>query len=124
MNTGTIVLIVILVILAAAIIALIFLGKKAQKKQAEQRRKDRFMHIGNVSPQQAEIIRMFYDEGDITLQAKDIAGRFGVSRVAAKGYLDALAGKGILERIKLDGRTHGFIKSKNFNELTSLDTAD
>ena len=30
----------------------------------------------------------------------------------------------VLERIKLDGRTHGFIKSKNFNELTSLDTVD
>ena len=93
------------------------LRRYLRKKQAEQRRKDRFMHIGDVSPKQAEIIRMFYDEGDITLQAKDIAIRFGVSRVAAKGYLDGLVKRGILERIKLDGRTQGYIRSDNFNEL-------
>lgn len=93
-----------------------------KKKQEEQRRKDRFMHIGDVSPQQAEIIRMFYDEGDITIQAKDIAARFGVSRVAAKGYLDGLAIRGILKKIKLDGRTQGFIRSDNFDELISTTT--
>lgn len=37
MNTGTIVLIVILVILVAGLIALYFFGKKAEKKQAEQK---------------------------------------------------------------------------------------
>ena len=100
------------------------LRRYLKKKQTEQRRKDRFMHIGNVSPQQAEIIRMFYDEGDITLQAKDIAIRFSVSRVAAKGYLDGLANKGILERIRLDGRTQGYIKSVKFDELTTLSTTD
>lgn len=95
-----------------------------KKKQAEQRRTDRFMHLGNISPQQAEIIRMFYDEGDITLKAKDIAARFGVSRVAAKGYLDGLSRKGILKKIQLDGRTHGFIKSDKFDELTSINTVN
>lgn len=93
------------------------LRRYLKKKQAEQRRKDRFMHIGDVSPQQAEIIRMFYDEGDMTLQAKDIAIRFGVSRVAAKGYLDGLVKRGILERIKLDGRTQGYIRSVDFDDL-------
>lgn len=37
MNTGTIVLIVILVVLVAGLIALYFFGKKAEKKQAEQK---------------------------------------------------------------------------------------
>ena len=40
-----------------------------------------------------------------------------MSRVAAKGYLDGLVKRGILERIKLDGRTQGYIRSDNFNEL-------
>lgn len=100
------------------------LKRYLQKKQAEQRRKDRFMHIGGVSPQQAEIIRMFYDEGDVTLQAKDIANRFNVSRVAAKGYLDALTNKGFLTKIRLDGRSQGYIKSDSFDTLTALSTDD
>lgn len=37
MSTGTIVLIVILVVLIAALIALYFFGKKAEKRQAEQK---------------------------------------------------------------------------------------
>ncbi len=37
MKTGTIVFIIILVILVAIIVALYFLGKRAQKKQAEQK---------------------------------------------------------------------------------------
>lgn len=37
MKTGTIVLIVILVVLVAVLIALYFFGKKAEKKQAEQK---------------------------------------------------------------------------------------
>lgn len=96
------------------------LRRYLKKKQAEQRRTNRFLRIGDVSPQQAEIIRMFYDEGDITLQAKDVAFRFGVSRVAAKGYLDSLAAKGILEKIRLDGRSQGYVKSSEFDALTTL----
>lgn len=75
------------------------------------------MDTNTVSHQQAEIIRMFYDEGDITLQPKDIASRFGVSRVAAKGYLDGLANRGFLKRIRLDGRTQGYVRSDNFDML-------
>lgn len=100
------------------------LRRYLKKKQAEQLRADRFLHIGDVSPQQAEIIRMFYDKADLTLQSKEIAARFGVSRVAAKGYLDSLTNKGFLNRIRLDGRTQGYIRSENFNELTSLNTGD
>ncbi len=94
------------------------LRRYLKKKQVEQHRAYRFMQIGDVSPQQAEIIRLFDDEGDITLQAKDVASRFGVSRVTAKGYLDALASKGILNKIRLDGRTQGYIKSPDFDKLT------
>lgn len=96
------------------------LKRYLQKKQAEQRRTNRFMHIGDISPQQAEIIRMVYDGGDITLQAKDIMGRFSVSRVTAKGYLDGLVKKGILNKIRLDGRSHAYIKSENFDSITSI----
>lgn len=95
------------------------LRRYLQKKQTEQRRADRFMHIGDISPQQAEIIRMYYDQGDITIQAKDLIDRFGVSRVTAKGYLDDLVQKGYLDKIKLDGRTQAYVRSQDFNIKTS-----
>lgn len=88
------------------------------KKQAETRRAGRYLHIEGITARQAEIIRMYADAGDITLQAKDIAGQFGVSRVSAKNYLDGLADKGILTRIQLDGRTRGYIKSERIDEIT------
>lgn len=93
------------------------LKRYLQKKQSERKRADRFMHLNGISHQQSEIIRMFYDEGDITLQAKDIAVRFGVSRVTAKSYLDGLTTKGILKRLQPDGRTHAYARSENFDEI-------
>ena len=59
------------------------LKRYLQKKQAERKRADRFMHLDGISHQQSEIIRIFYDEGDTTLEAKDIALLFRVSRVTA-----------------------------------------
>lgn len=88
-----------------------------QKKQAERKRADRFMHLDGISPEQSEIIRMFYDNGDIALQAKQIAERFAVSRVTAKAYLEGLVAKDILKRIHPDGRTHAYIRSANFEAI-------
>lgn len=93
------------------------LRKYLQKKQAERKRADRFMHLDGISHQQSEIIRIFYDEGDITLEAKDVAMRFRVSRVTAKSYLDGLVFKGILKRIQPDGRTHAYVRSDNFEHI-------
>ena len=93
------------------------LKRYLQKKQAERKRADRFMHLDGISHLQSEIIRIFYDGGDITLQAKDIAVRFGVSRVTAKSYLDGLVAKGILKRLQPNGRTHAYARSENFDEI-------
>ena len=67
---------------------------------------------------------MFYDGGDITLQAKDIVGRFAVTRITAKGYLDGLVKKGILDRIQLDGRTQGYVRSEKFEVITQSKQGD
>jgi predicted HTH transcriptional regulator len=75
------------------------------------------MHLDGISSQQSEIIRMYYDEGDITLEAKDIAIRFNVSRVTAKAYLDGLVGRGLLKRLKPNGRTHAYVKSEEFDNI-------
>ena len=93
------------------------LKRYLQKKQAERKRADRFMHLDGISHQQSEIVRMFYDDGDTTLQAKDVAVRLGVSRVTAKSYLDGLVTKGILKRLQPDGRTHAYARSENFDEI-------
>ncbi len=93
------------------------LKKYLLKKQAERKRADRFMHLDGISAQQSEIIRMYYDEGDITLEAKDIAIRFNVSRVTAKAYLDGLVRRGLLKRLKPNGRTHAYIRSEEFNNI-------
>ena len=57
--------------------------------------------------------------GDITLEAKDIVPKFGVSRYTAKTYLDGLVEKGLLSRIQLNGRTHAYVRSDNFDTLIS-----
>ena len=91
-----------------------------QKKQSERRRADYFMHIDGISQQQADIIRIFYEEGNITLQSKDVAARFRVSRVTAKAYLDGLAERGILTKIRPNGRTQAYVRSDNFEQLTKI----
>lgn len=96
------------------------LKKYLQKKQLERKRAERFMRIDGISEAQSEIIRMYYDEGEIHLEAKDVAARFKVSRVTAKSYLDGLVEKGILSKIRPDGRTHAYIRSAEFDALTSL----
>ena len=93
------------------------LKKYLQKKQAERKRADRFMHLDGISRQQAEIIRRFHDEGDISLEAKEVAAHFHVSRVTAKSYLDGLVAKNLLKRIQPDGRTHAYIRSENFDHI-------
>lgn len=95
------------------------LKKYLQKKQAERKRADRFMHLDGISAQQAEIIRIYYDEGDITLEAKDVAGRLNVSRVTAKSYLDGLVERGLLRRINPNGRTHAYIRAAEFDAITN-----
>lgn len=94
------------------------LKKYLQKKQAERKRADRFMHLDGISSQQSEIIRMYYDEGDITLEAKDVALRLNVSRVTAKSYLDGLVTRGLLKRLKPNGRTHAYVRSEEFDNIT------
>ena len=98
------------------------LKRYLQKKQAERKRADRFMLLDGITHQQSEIIRIYYDEGDITLEAKDIAIRFGVSRVTAKSYLDGLVSKGILKRLQPDGRTHAYARSENFEDIIRKST--
>ena len=99
-----------------------FNGLKAylQKKQSERKKAARFMHLDGVSTAQSEIIRMFYDEGDIHLESKDVARRFKVSRVTAKSYLDGLVEKGILNRKRLDGRTYAYVRSENFDVIINI----
>ncbi len=96
------------------------LKKYLQKKQAERKRADRFMLLDGISSQQSEIIRIYYDEGDITLEAKDIANRFNVSRVTAKAYLDGLVGRGLLKRLKPNGRTHAYVRAEEFDDIIKL----
>lgn len=96
------------------------LKRYLQKKQSERKRADRFMHLDGISHQQSEIIRIFYDERDITLEAKDIALRFRVSRVTAKSYLDGLVSKGILKRLQPNGRTHAYARSDDFDEIIRM----
>lgn len=93
------------------------LRKYLEKKQGEHKQAEQFMRLGGLSRQQAEIIRIYNDNSNATLEAKDIAARFGVSRVTAKAYLDALVAKGILRRINLDGRTHAYVRSENFYSI-------
>lgn len=88
------------------------------RKQKEKRKSERLLHLGNITPRQAEILNRFVDNSDLVLTSVDVIGMFGVSPKTAKSDLRDLTEKGYLSEISLNKRTKGYVRSSDFSTLT------
>lgn len=62
---------------------------------------------------------MCLDNPDIVLVSTDISGKFRVTHNTAKSDLKNLTQKGYLDEISLNGRTKGYIRSSNFEQMVN-----
>ena len=75
------------------------------------------MHLGNITERQSQILSMCIENPDIVLVSTDIVGKFGVTPSTAKSDLKKLTEKGYLNEISLNGRTKGYIRPVNFDQM-------
>lgn len=90
------------------------------RKNKEKKKAERLLHLGNITPRQAEIINRFIENSDEVATSADIIRRHGVSPGTAKSDLKDLSRKGYLTEISLNGKTKGYIRSTRFHDLIQM----
>lgn len=93
------------------------LRKYLTRKYKEKAKSEKLLHLGNITPRQAEILNKFIDNPDMVATAVDLMRRLGVSQGTAKSDLKDLTAKGYLDEIKLNGKAKGYIRGENFQML-------
>ncbi|MDE6695630.1 MAG: Fic family protein [Muribaculaceae bacterium] len=93
------------------------LQKYLIKKYQEKKKSERLLHLGNITPRQAEILNRFIENPDEIMSSVDVMSRFGVSSGTAKSDLKDLTQKQFLKEISLNGRTKGYIRNDSFQEM-------
>ncbi len=93
------------------------LQKYLIKKYQEKKKAERLLHLGNITPRQAEILNRYIENPDEVLSSVDVMNRFGISSGTAKSDLRDLTNKHFLKEIALNGRTKGYVRSDNFQEM-------
>ncbi len=96
------------------------LRKYLLRKNKEKRKAERLLHLGNITLRQAGILNRFIDNPDDVITSVELVNNLGVSHGTAKSDLKDLTQKGYLTEIALDGKTKGYIRSNDFNELTKI----
>ncbi len=87
------------------------------RKHKEKKKSERLLHLGNITPRQADILNRFIDNSDLLMTSTDITSRFGVSPKTAKSDLFDLTVKGYLSEIALNKKTKGYVRSLDFQRL-------
>lgn len=95
------------------------LSRYIKRKNNEKKKAERLLHLGNITARQSEILSLCIENPDIVLVSTDIVGKFGVTPNTAKSDLRKLTEKGYLDEISLNGRTKGYIRSSDFEQMVS-----
>lgn len=93
------------------------LSRYIKLKNNEKKKAEKLLHLGNITERQSQILSLCIENPDIVLVSTDIVGRFGVTPNTAKSDLRKLTEKGYLNEISLNGRTKGYVRSENFEQL-------
>lgn len=93
------------------------LSQYIKRKNKEKKKSEKLLHLGNITERESQILSMYIENPDIVLISTDIVGRFGVTPNTAKSDLKKLTQKDYLREISMNGRTKGYIRSDNFEEL-------
>ncbi|MGM9845472.1 MAG: Fic family protein [Muribaculaceae bacterium] len=95
------------------------LSRYTKRKNSEKKKSEKLLHLGNITARQAEILSLCLENPDIVIVSNDIVGKFRVTHNTAKSDLRNLTEKGYMSEISLNGRTKGYIRSSNFDEMVS-----
>lgn len=93
------------------------LSRYIKRKNNEKKKAEKLLHLGNITERQSQILSLCMENPDIVLISTDIVGKFGVTPNTAKSDLRKLTEKGYLREISLNGRTKGYVRSDNFEQL-------
>lgn len=93
------------------------LSRYIKRKNIEKKKAEKLLHLGNITERQSQILSLCIENPYIVLVSTDIVGRFGVTPNTAKSDLRKLTEKGYLNEISLNGRTKGYVRSDNFEQL-------
>lgn len=93
------------------------LSKYIKRKNTEKKKAEKLLHLGNITERQSQILNIYDENPDVVLVSTDVVAKFGVTPNTAKSDLKKLTDKGYLGEISLNGRTKGYIKSNNFDQL-------
>ena len=93
------------------------LSRYIKRKNNEKKKAEKLLHLGNITERQSQILSLCIENPDIVLISTDIVGKFGVTPNTAKSDLRKLTEKGYLREISLNGRTKGYLRSDNFEQL-------
>lgn len=89
-----------------------------KRKQEEKRAANSFLRIGNINARQAQIIKMFADDSNLVVTIADLQAKFLVSPTTAKADVVGLMNMGLLSEISFNKVKKGYIKGKQFDEIT------
>lgn len=93
------------------------LSKYIKRKNSEKKKAEKLLHLGNITERQSQILTQYIDNPDSVLVSADVVLKFGVTHNTAKSDLRKLTEKGYLRELNLNGRTKGYIRSDNFEQL-------
>ena len=88
-----------------------------KRKNNEKKKAEKLLRLDNISERQSRILSLYMENPECVLVSTDIVGRFGVTANTAKSDLRKLTQGEYLKEISLNGRTKGYIRSDNFDQL-------
>jgi Fic family protein len=91
-----------------------------EKKQREKQIANTFIIINkNINERQAQIIHHLIEHPQSVITVKEIQNKFLITHMTARHDLVDLVNKKYLTEISINNRKKGYIKSDNFDELTT-----
>lgn len=77
-------------------------------KEREKESANKYVGIGNINERQAQLLKIFINNQDVLMYAKEVATRFSVSVITARGDLHRLVTLGLLEEVQVDKKTTAY----------------
>lgn len=88
-----------------------------QRKIVQKQNNVDLFRLGNVNERQVAILSLFRSNPKTILTVKEVETRFAVTHPTAKSDLDALVGRGLLDKIAVNKVKHNYVKGSAFDRL-------
>ncbi len=88
-----------------------------ERKITQKQRAVDFFRLGNVNERQAAILSMVRDDPGIVISVKELCGKFQVTQPTVQADLDKLVARGLLDRIRVNGRRQDYLKGSKYDSV-------